>query len=170
MDGIKVVNKELEVIILMGVPGSGKTTFAWNFPEHIHINQDRLGNRNDCINAAKRALSHGKSIVIDRTNISRSQRKYFLDVAKDYGAKTFCIFLDFPAVECIERVKGRKEHETLPASTPESKIIEVVSKFNNNLELPQYYEGFIEIFHTVDFNDPDFIELVKNRLASEEAG
>lgn len=163
------MSKELEVIIMMGIPGSGKSTFAWNFPEHIHINQDRLGNRSDCINAMKRALSQNKSVVIDRTNITRAQRKYFLDVAKDYGASISCIFLDYPALECIERIKARKEHETLPSSTPEAKIIEVVAKFNNSLELPEYHEGFTNIFHSTTFNDPEFVELVKRRTSNDEA-
>ncbi len=147
------MNKELEVIILVGVPGSGKTSFAWNFPEYSHINQDRLGNRNDCINALKRSLSTGKSAVIDRTNISRSQRKYFIDVAKDFGAKIYCVFLDVPVEICIERVKNRKDHETITADLPEEKKIEIVAKFNKSLELPQYSEGIDKIVYLT--NDKD---------------
>ena len=152
----------------MGVPGSGKTTFAWNFPTHIHINQDRLGNRKDCENALKRALSQGKSVVIDRTNINRTQRRYFIDIAKDFGASLFCIFLDFPAVDCIERIKNREKHETLPSSVGETKITEVVAKFNNSLELPEYSEGFNEIFITNKFDDLDaFSSLCKCRPSKE---
>ena len=156
------MNKELNVIILVGLPGAGKSTFCWNFPEYSHINQDRLGNRNDCINALKRSLSNGKSAVIDRTNISKAQRRYFIDVAKDYGANIFCIFLDFPVVECIERIKNRATHETLPASSGESKITEVVTKFSKTLELPDYSEGFNEVIHITNFNElntlPDFFK------------
>lgn len=143
----------MNVIILVGLPGAGKSTFCWNFPEYSHINQDRLGNRNDCINALKRSLSKGRSAVIDRTNISKAQRRYFIDVAKDHGADVSCIFLDFPAVECIERIKNRETHETLPSSSGEKKITEVVAKFNNSLELPDYSEGFNEIIHITNFNE-----------------
>ncbi len=139
----------------MGLPGSGKSTLCEKLPQFKRINQDQLGNRNDCINAMKRNLSQGTSVIIDRTNISKAQRRYFLDVAKDYGAKVFCIFLDIPAVECIERLKKREIHETLPASSGEKKLIEVVAKFNKSLQLPDYSEGYEEIYYVTNTNELD---------------
>lgn len=145
----------LEMIILVGLPGAGKSTLVKEFPDHIRICQDVLGNRNDCINATKRAFQQGKSVIIDRTNINKSQRRYFIDVAKDFNAKIYSIFLDTPIVKCIERAKIRKEHETLSCLTnTEEKIIEVITSFNKSLELPDYAEGYEEIFHIND--DKDF--------------
>ncbi len=166
------MNKELEVIILMGIPGSGKSTFADKLSEtHLRICQDVLGNRNDCINWMKRALSQGHSITLDRTNISRGQRQYFIDVAKDFGAKVYCVFLDTPVEICIERVKNRKDHETITADLPEEKKIEIVAKFNKSLELPQYSEGINEIFHiTNSSNDGNaFTEFLEQRKSTETA-
>jgi predicted kinase len=145
------VENNLKVLLLMGLPGSGKSTLCEKLPQFKRINQDQLGNRNDCINAMKRSLSQGTPVVIDRTNISRSQRRYFLDVAKDHGAKVFCIFLDVPAVECIERVRNRKVHETLPASS--EKRPEISAKFNTTLELPEYSEGYEEIIHITNISE-----------------
>lgn len=145
----------LEMIILVGLPASGKSTLCSKFPNHIRINQDQLGNRNDCINATKRAFQQGNSVIIDRTNINKSQRRYFIDVAKDVNAKIYCIFLNTDALKCIDRAKTRKEHETLSCLTnSEEKIIEVINSFNKSLELPDYAEGFEEIFHFT--NDKDF--------------
>lgn len=140
----------------MGLPGSGKSTLTKEFPDYVRINQDSLGNRNDCINALKRNLQQGNNCIIDRTNINRTQRKYFIDVAKDFNAELYCIFLDIPAVECIERVKVRKDHETIKDVSHE-KAVEIVNKFNKELELPDYAEGFKDIHHVLDNDDVDFV-------------
>lgn len=137
-----------KVIILMGLPGSGKSSFTKLLPSFITINQDKLGNRKFCENALVDQLSCSEDCIIDRTNITKAQRKYFIDIAKNFNAKIYCIFLDIPVLECIERAKKRAEHETLSCLTnSEEKIIEVISKFNNTLELPDEKEGFDEIYY-----------------------
>lgn len=152
----------------MGLPGSGKSSLTSSFPNHVRINQDQLGNRNDCINALKRNLQQGNNTIIDRTNINKIQRKYFIDVAKDFGAEVYCIFLDTPAVECIERVKARKDHESIKDLSDE-KIIEIVVKFNKDLELPDYAEGFNEIYHLRDPKDHSVLsDLFKRRDEAEK--
>lgn len=144
----------------MGLPGAGKSSAAKQFPNFTVINQDKIGNRNDCINAMKRALSQRKNVLIDRTNINRSQRRYFLDVAKDFNTKVYCCFFDVSPVECIERIKRREKHETLPSSVGEAKIIDVISKFNKSLELPTYEEGFEEIYIINDNDTSEFLSLL----------
>lgn len=153
----------LEMIILCGIPGSGKSTFTRSFPFHQRINQDMLGNRKDCENAAKRNLQQGKSVIIDRTNINQQQRKYFIDIAKDFGAKVYCVYLNVPVLECIERVKNRKEHETLSGlKMTEEKIVEIVNKFDKDFELPNELEGINEVFITNNV-DADFLTRFNKR-------
>ena len=155
----------MKVIIMCGIPGSGKSTLTEQFPDFVSISQDSLGNRNDCIKALRRTLTQEKNVIIDRTNITIAQRNYFISVAKEYNVSLFCIFLNFPAVECVERIKNRKVHETLPGSTHESKIIEVVDKFVKSLEVPSYDEGFNTIFTCTNFSDlPNFVESIRKEI------
>lgn len=149
-------SNNLTVILLVGLPGSGKSSLCKDLINYVRVNQDLLGNRNDCINAMKKALSEQKNVVIDRTNISKSQRKYFLDIAKEFKAEINCIFLDVPVDTCLERLKKREKHETLPNSLGEQKLLDVIIKFNNTLELPDYEEGFTNIISTTNTDASSF--------------
>ena len=153
----------LKMIILIGLPGSGKSTLATKLTDYSYVNQDLLGNRRDCESAAKRFLSQGKSVIIDRTNISKEQRRYFINIAKDFNAKVFCIILETPMVECIKRVKERKGHKTIPFGTPDSKVEEIINKFSNTFEFPEWSEGY-EARYVV--NDNHDVSLIINEFQS----
>lgn len=56
-----------EVIIFVGYPSLGKSTFFKTYFEpagYIHINQDTLKTRDKCVKALKEGLADGKSCVI----------------------------------------------------------------------------------------------------------
>lgn len=151
------MTKSQEVIILVGLPGSGKSTFAHLYAStHTRVCQDELGSRNDCLNVMRLNLKAGKSIIIDRTNINKKQRAYFLDLAKELGVPVHCIYLESKAEECIERIKMRKEHPNLNNATEHGKIVQVVNSFNKDLELPDEAEGFLTV-NTVDFADVELL-------------
>ena len=112
------------MLILVGVPGSGKSTFAnslvqgkpWMF---VRINQDSLGNRRACEDLTRKTLAEGKCPIIDRCNFDVKQRKHFLDIAKEAGVPVDCLVFTFSLDVCIRRCQQRQDHETLsPQEAP----------------------------------------------------
>jgi len=111
-------------VILCGLPGAGKSTFASNLiassnQQWVRVNQDtiargRRGTREQCVHATREHLQAGRHVIIDRTNLDSQQRKVFIDVAKECGlspAHILCVFFDFPQKFCGAQAAGRKAHE-----------------------------------------------------------
>ncbi|GIQ83981.1 hypothetical protein KIPB_005391 [Kipferlia bialata] len=75
-----------EVVVFVGLPGSGKSTLFRDRYEgrgYVRVNQDELGSRKSCERMASRALKAGRSVVIDRCNFDRSQRAHWVRLAED---------------------------------------------------------------------------------------
>lgn len=139
------------VTILCGLPGSTKSTFASTELYTEVINQDNLGSRKACLKRMEEALKYGRDVIIDRTNINKQQRKYFIYLAKQYNAQIDCIIFKSDPEECIKRIQARKNHPTIKEDFSLDKIREIVLKFVNSYEEPINDEGFTTIFtHHID--------------------
>eukprot|EP00913_Durusdinium_trenchii_P009746 g9154.t2 len=95
------------------------------------VNQDTLGDRKACVQAAREALAECRRLVVDRCNCTRLQRRVWLELADDY---------EVGAEICDERVLQRFGHRTLP---PEDKSLEVIDGFAQRFEPPMEAEGFV---------------------------
>lgn len=126
-DSLANTPEVLHVLVLVGMIGSGKSTFAAAVADTlgwIRCNQDELGQRYKVVAAAERALASGRSIVIDRTNLDASQRAHWIDVARAFHAAHPHTHVDVSVIELYvphevahARLAHRTNHPTL--RTPE---------------------------------------------------
>ena len=88
---------DAEVLLVMGLPGAGKTTLARRFAAdgYLRVNRDEEGGAlRDLVPAVGRALEAGTSrIVLDNTYISRKSRAEVIRAASEKGVPARCIWL-----------------------------------------------------------------------------
>lgn len=138
------------VLVLVGVQGSGKSTFCrmlmesqaghgWAHVSQDTINKGRPGKREDVENATRRALKDGKSVVVDRTHLNEEQRAYFVDIAKEAKVKVHAVVLQ-PVKDVIaRRVRDRTNH---PGDVQGDKGVRLAMASLDRVVVPKYQEGF----------------------------
>lgn len=111
------LEKDKEVIIMVGYPGSGKSTIADNICEenynYICIKGDEYKTSKAMI---KKASQHNnKSIIFDATNSSIKKRAEYIEFAKKYNYQTIkCIHVTTSMEEAYQRNKQRPEEKQVP--------------------------------------------------------
>lgn len=137
----------MKLCILVGLPGSGKSTVVKElYPNWVRINQDSLGNRQACVEECLKAFNQGKDVIIDRSNVNKSQRSTWINLGLNYGVESItCVFLNENPDLCVDRINLRKGHETIAESMPLDKKRRIVYDFYNSLEIPSLDEGINKI-------------------------
>ena len=143
-----------KIIVLIGIPGSGKSTYANSFKEkkgYIIFSSDEyrkilLGNEEDQSSnkfifeklredVSTLASNYDGDIIIDSTNISKRNRKCWIDIANKYNFKCVAVYFNVRIDECLRRISNRERK--VPSH--------VLYRMNKNFEYPTYEEGFCEI-------------------------
>jgi len=74
------------VFILVGAPGSGKSTFARTHPDFIHIESDQYKSNWDRMRRAlQNALTQGQKVMVDATNPGKARRREIIQMAQSAG-------------------------------------------------------------------------------------
>lgn len=142
-----------KLIMLIGIPGSGKTTYAKkyieNTPNTIHLSSDKIreelwgdesiqGDNNKVFNLMQRratdALKQGMDVVYDATNITRRDRQQMIRLCPSF-AKIEARVVWAPINMCIKRDSERKR--TVGK--------DVIDKMLKRFQPPYFDEGFNEI-------------------------
>ena len=138
------------LIMLVGVSGSGKTTFTEKKKDFLVFSSDKI--RKECFGdecdqthnqkvfeilhkGIKDALKAGNDCIYDATNLNRKRRMTFLKSIQDIDCKKCCFVVATPFELCVERDKNRAR------SVGEKIIRRQISQF----QLPLLEEGWDEV-------------------------
>ncbi len=130
-----------QMVLLIGIPGSGKSTFAARHlpSEYVRISRDVLRTRARVATALAEALAARRDIVIDNTNVTRIERERFLVPARECGYRVTGYYFQSVIADCLRRNAQRIGAARIPD-------VGVVSRAKD-LELPSFEEGFDELYY-----------------------
>lgn len=130
-------------LILVGPPGSGKSTVARDFKDdgYAYINQDSQGKGH--LDNFYDAVSLGQNIVVDRMNFSKAQRSRYISIAKNREYHVEICVIHEPKAVCLERCLKRQNHETIK---DEQSARAAISMFFGKYERPTQDEADIVQF------------------------
>lgn len=141
-----------ELIYLVGLPGSGKSTYANKLKEkgykvfssdsireELYGNANIQGNGNKVFNILHKRISENLksnvNCIYDSTGISSKRRMSFLNSISNIKCTKICVLFATPYEVCIERNSKR-----------DRKVSEdVIRRMYTNFNIPYYHEGWNDI-------------------------
>ncbi|HEX7700516.1 MAG TPA: aldo/keto reductase, partial [Kofleriaceae bacterium] len=97
-----------EVVMIMGMPGAGKSTLATRFEGYARLNRDELGGTlKGLAHKLDEVLATEPRVVLDNTYGSRTSRAQIVRIAKRHGVAVRCVVLDTPLEYCERNVAAR---------------------------------------------------------------
>ncbi len=107
-------------MILIGLPGAGKTTFyrARFGSTHVHVSKDLMRSRHHAqqrqLALIDEALAAGRSVVVDNLNATAADRIALVEAGRRRGAAIVGYVLTTSIGECSRRNRGRAGRERVP--------------------------------------------------------
>lgn len=137
-------NNKVTLVILVGLPASGKTSFYRErfASTHSHVSKDLMRNRRDRqahqMALVDAALAAGRSVVIDNVNATVADREPLIAAGRKHEARIIGYALAAPPTVCIERNRGRAGPKRVP--------VVAIHAAAKRLQTPTYLEGYDELY------------------------
>jgi predicted kinase len=109
-----------ELVIFVGLQGSGKSTFyRTHFADsHVLVSRDSFPNNR---NPARRqrqlieeALGAGRSVIVDNTNPTLEDRAELISLARAFGATVVAYYFESRLADCLDRNRQRPGKGSVP--------------------------------------------------------
>jgi predicted kinase len=141
-------------VILIGIQGSGKSTFYQRrfAATHLRISRDIAGTRPREQRLIQRCLEQKQDFVIDNTNPTIEGRKKYIESAKAGGFRVIGFFFSPDIKRCLERNAQRSGKAKVP--------VPGIYRTLKQLQSPSSSEGFDELYE-VHLEGEEFV--VKRR-------
>jgi predicted kinase len=110
----------LELILFVGLPGAGKTTYyrAHFAATHAHVSKDLMANARRRDGRQEReieaALAGGRSVVVDNTNPSLEARAPLIELGRRHGARIVAVYFETDVRTAIMRNRQREGKARVP--------------------------------------------------------
>ena len=135
----------MEAVILIGIQGSGKTTFYRErfFDTHVRLSLDMLKTRPRLRALMAACIALEQRFVVDNTNVLRSERREYIDAAKAAGFRVIGYYFRTELRRAIKWNSLRPGKQAIPVAG----LIGTMKR----LETPAIEERFDELYEvTVD--------------------
>lgn len=168
---------ELSLTALVGISGSGKTTFAHKYFKNTEVlssdyfrallsddenNQKITREAFDALfYIAGKRLNNGRLTVMDATHLKPEDRKKIINLAHEQNCMPIAIVIDTPLEECLKRNEERADRNLSPAVQNRQ-----YRDFKRNIKHLKR-EGFRYIF-TVSPEDLKDLEVVRTKMWTDK--
>ena len=133
----------MELTLLIGIPGAGKSTFYRRrlARTHFRVNLDTLKRRPRELRVVQECIVERRAFAVDNTNVLACDRARYIPLARAAGYKIVGYWFDCPVKDAQDRNSRRDGASWVPPH--------VIDSFHAKTEKPDYDEGFDNLFRVI---------------------